>query len=441
MPSSDIGSTTAGDPYLPRSGNGGYHVESYELTLDYRVATNRLDARATILARSTQDLSRFSLDLVRLRTSRVRVDGAKQTRHRQTEGKLQVTPPRTIPAGTPFTVEIEYGGRPAPRRTRWGLIGWEELTDGVIVASQPSGAPSWFPCNDHPSDKASYRITVRVEEPYTVVANGNLLDHTVASGRGTWRFDQPEPTATYLATVQIGRYENQTIDLDRVPGNLAFASAAASRVRSDFGALGEMMNCFSQSFGPYPFAGYAVVVTEDELEIPLEAQGLAIFGSNHADGRAGSERLIAHELAHQWFGNSVGVATWQHIWLNEGFACYAEWLWSEYRGGRSADQLARTHYAELRRAPQDLSVADPGPDSMFDDRLYKRGALTLHALRCTLGDDEFFALLEEWTSAHRFSVATTDDFRELAGRRSPRPLNSLFDAWLVQHPLPPFPGD
>ena len=111
-----------------------------------------------------------------------------------------------------------------------------------------------------------------------------------------------------------------------------------------------MMKLFVKLFGPYPLStGYTVVVTDDDLEIPLEAQGISIFGANHCDGTRSSERLIAHELAHQWFGNSVTVRRWRDIWLHEGFACYAEWLWSEESGGRSADELGAALPPAARR--------------------------------------------------------------------------------------------
>ncbi|MFF1877836.1 M1 family metallopeptidase [Leifsonia sp. NPDC058230] len=434
------GAHTAGDPYLPRSGNGGYSVDSYDLDLRYRVATNRLDAKAVIEAHSTQELSSFSLDLVRLRAGKVRVDGARRTRFTQTQTKLIVTPEKPIAEGEAFTVEIEYAGSPAPRRSVWGLVGWEELTDGVIVASQPSGSPTWFPCNDHPSDRASYRIRVSTEEPYTVVANGTLVEHSFVSGRGTWHYECPEPTATYLATVQIGRYTRRRLELPEATVEFDFPRELESRVRADFAPLAEMVGFFSVVFGPYPFEQYRVIVTDDELEIPLEAQGAAIFGENHVDGEGGSERLIAHELAHQWFGNSVGLAGWRHIWLNEGFACYAEWLWSEHAGRESADTLARRYHAGLRALPQDLIVSDPGAAFMFDDRIYKRGALTVHALRLTVGEDAFFSLLRAWTDQNRFGVVTTDDFRAFVAEQTGTDLGALFTAWLDSEVLPDLPS-
>ena len=163
---------------------------------------------------------------------------------------------------------------------------------------------------------------------------------------------------------------------------------------------------------------------------------MSIFGSNHCDGTRSAERLIAHELAHQWFGNSVTVRRWRDIWLHEGFACYAEWLWSENSGGRSADELARQHHRRLVAEPQDLLLSDPGPADMFDDRVYKRGACALHALRGLIGDDNFFALLRDWTTRHRHGTVVTDDFTGLAANYAEVSLRPLWDAWLYSTEVP-----
>jgi aminopeptidase N len=434
-----VGAASAGDSYVPGHGNGGFSVTRYELDLDYRIPTNRLRGTATLHAHSSQTLARFSLDLAKLRVGRVRIEGQRAPRFTQTARKLVITPATPLPADADFTVVVEYAGAPGPTRSRWGSVGWEELSDGVLVAAQPSGAPSWYPVNDRVDDKASYGIRFRTDQAYTVICNGTLIDHRIASGQGHWHYEQPQPTASYLATVQIGRYQRATPSFDGVPGVIAYPRAIEAGVLTDFGAVGRMMALFQDRFGPYPFDDYTIVVTDDELEIPLEAQALAIFGANHADGEGGSERLIAHELAHQWFGNSVGLTTWKDIWLNEGFACYAEWLWSEHSGGMSADGWAQHYRRRLSALPRDLVLGDPGPELMFDDRVYKRGALTLHALRTTIGDTAFFNVLRDWTSAHRHGLATTEEFRELAGTQSNVPLDRLFEHWLFETSLPRLP--
>jgi aminopeptidase N len=210
-------------------------------------------------------------------------------------------------------------------------------------------------------------------------------------------------------------------------------------VATTFARQAEMMAVFTERFGPYPFAaGYTVVVCPESLELPLEAQGQAIFGANHLGGR--HERLVAHELAHQWFGNSITAASWRDIWLHEGFACYAEWIWSEASGGPSAEEHAATHHRRLRELPQDLVLADPGPRDLFDDRVYKRGALTLHVVRQTLGDDAFFDLLHRWSGAHGHGVASSSDFETLATDVAGRPLDALFDGWLRTAALPALSG-
>jgi aminopeptidase len=425
------------DPYLPRHGNPGYRVLHYDLDLDYKLSSNRLAGRAALTARATAPLPRFGLDLATsLRVSKVSVNGVRAKAFSQRDRKLRVAPATPLAGDARFSVEVRYVGNPKPMTGAWGEVGWEELTEGVIVASQPNGAPSWFPCNDHPSDKASYRITFTTDSPYRVVANGSLVSRQVRSGRTTWVYDQPEPMASYLATIQVGRYELDQLDTSSVWQLAAVPPRLRSAAARDFGRQPAMMTLFERLFGRYPFAAYTVVVTDDELEIPVEAQGLSIFGANHVDGHRGSERLVAHELAHQWFGNSLTVARWQDIWLNEGFACYAEWLWSEESGGSSADQHATSTRRRLAALPQDLVIADPGVKLMFDDRVYKRGALTLHTLRRTLGDEPFFILLTEWTELNRHGLVTTSGFIALAERHNGAALTDFFNSWLYRAELP-----
>ncbi|GIF72990.1 aminopeptidase [Asanoa siamensis] len=424
------------EPYLARHGNTGYRTTHYDLDLDYRVGPARLAGRATISAVADRTLPEISLDLGIFRVDQVLVDGVA-ARHSHRAGKLRIRPARPLPAGAPFTVTVRYAGTPKPIPSRWGDLGWERLDDGALVASQPTGAPSWFPCNDHPADKASYRIAVTAQARHTVVANGRLASRETRANRTTWVYEQPAPMPTYLATVQIGRYALVDLAAGPVPQRAAVPPRLVSPMAHDFARQPEMMTTFARVFGPYPFGEYAVVVVDEELEVPVEAHGLSIFGANHVDGRRGSERLVAHELAHQWFGNSLTVADWRHIWLNEGFAKYAEWLWSELSGG----EPARVHAARSRRLlvglPQDLRVADPGERRMFDDRVYQRGALTLHALRLAMGDATFFALVRDWSRTHQHGTVTTEAFTTMARRHTAVPLDALFTAWLYEPTLPP----
>ncbi|WP_336647723.1 M1 family metallopeptidase [Microbacterium sp. MMO-10] len=431
------------DDYTPHSGDRRYRVEHYDLRIDYRLGSNRLDGVALVHGRVLEPTKSISLDLVGLRATKVqapRGGAGKGGRigFTQTDRKLKVALGRELAPGDPFELAVSYGGAPRPRRTRWGTLGWEELEDGAIVASQPIGAPSWFPCNDHPGDKATYRLTVTTDPGYAVAA-AEPVSTATKGGRTTWVFERRTPTPTYLATVQIGKYVARGMDLAGVEGQVLHPAALTARVDADLAPLPQMMAVFAEAFGPYPLSSYRLVVTADDLEIPLEAQGMGVFGANHIDGRGSLERLIAHELAHQWFGNSVGVERWRDIWLNEGFACYAEWIWSERSGGHSAHAKALGHWAALAAEPQDLVLSDPGPELMFDDRVYKRGALLLHALRLTVGDETFFRILREWTSRFAAATATTADFRLLAAEIAGRRLEAFFDAWLDATALPRLP--
>ncbi len=461
LPTGGTGSRPAGpardlpDPYTPGHGSADYDVSRYELDLDYRVSSNRLTGHATITARATVTLATISLNLDGLRVLKVQLNGRRVRQFTHRGGRLIITPERPLPSGSGFSLDIRYGGTPAPLRGSWGEVGWEELTDGVLVAGQPTGAPSWFPCNDHPGQKASFGYTITTDANYRVICNGVLVSHIGKASRETWVFDQPEPMASYLATVQIGRYDLRPLTVaGDAPARQAARSAGPRPVlqylaappalmataQTAFARQGHIMEVFEACFGPYPFPTYTAVVADDELEIPLEAQSLSVFGPNHLTQDWESQRLIAHELAHQWFGNSLTITTWADIWLHEGFACYAEWLWSEASGSSTAADRARTAWRGLSVSPQDIVVGNPGPEDMFDDRVYKRGALAVHSLRRAAGDALFFAFLRAWTDEYRFGSVTTADLCATADRICAAipgfDARTVLTPWLYRLPLP-----
>ena len=201
------------DPYLPAAGNHGYRVTRYDLDLTYKVPANHLQGTATITATATEPLKAFTLDLSpHLQVSKVSLEPGKLSRFSNSRGKLTIKPEVPIEVGGAFTVTVRYSGNPRPIRGTWGEVGWEELTDGVLVANQPNGAASWFPCDDHPASKAPFRIRLTTNSDYRAVVTGTLVEKTRRGSMTTWVYDLPYPTSTYLVTVNIGRYDHLVID-------------------------------------------------------------------------------------------------------------------------------------------------------------------------------------------------------------------------------------
>lgn len=431
--------SAAPDPYLPGHGDVGYEVVHYDLELDYKVATNRLAGRATLTIRALSPLTAVRVDLSRLTVDRVRVGGAPPRKVTPKDRGFVVKLAEPLPEGAVTTVEVSYKGKPQPVPGAHGPAGWEELTDGVLVASQPYGAPSFFPCNDRADNKATYTISVTAEADYRVVATGRPMGSSTHAGRTRWTFDESAPTAPYLVSVAIGRLDEDPLvgAGDRTvvvrPRRLRLSKSTPFRM------LPEMMESLESWFGPYPFQSYRAVVVDDALDIPMEAQDMAIFGTNHLAQTWDNERLVVHELAHQWFGNAVTAARLRDIWLHEGFACYAEWLWSEQRGLATADVRAAQHRTALAALDQPAPLSDPGLAHMFDDWVYKRGALMLHALRGALGKDAFFVLAREWVARYSGGTASTADFIALAATYSRHDLQPVFSAWLDALKLPKLP--
>ncbi|WP_433793390.1 M1 family metallopeptidase [Actinoplanes sp. CA-252034] len=433
------GADGAGDPYFPKYGNGGYDVGGYDLSLRYDPSAGRLEGTATITATATQDLSRFNLDLAGLDATEVTVDGVA-ARSSADGSELVVTPAAGIPDGRGFTVVIAYAGTPAPTENdTLGTSGWlRDGGKGAVALGQPESASTWFPVNDHPSDKATFRLAMTVPDGVEVIANGVPGPKDTANGLTTWRWTEASPMASYLATVVIGQYRiTESTHAGRpmiiaVPESLPADGAAAKSLAR----TGEITDFLETRFGPYPFgANGGVVVDEEQIRYALETQSRPVYGNTFfLTGE--NTGVVAHELGHQWFGDSVALARWQDIWLNEGFATYAEWLWSEHSGEQTAQQIFDRRYASFNWAE---TPGDPTPRRLFSNAVYQRGGMTVHALRKTLGDDAFFKLVKTWTAEHRDGNVTTDQFVKAASTAAGRDLSTFFDAWLTAKTQPPNP--
>ncbi|MEG2422182.1 M1 family metallopeptidase [Glutamicibacter sp.] len=427
------------DEYTKHHGSPTYTVEHYDLSLVIKLASNLLDGRAMLRIRAVEDINEVALNLSGLKIIKATCQGRKVPVAKK-HHRMVVSLPAVVKAGERVELNLRYAGSPQAENGLWGELGWEELTDGILVSGQPVGASTWYPCNDHPSHKSSYRFEISADAGYRVVANGQLVDHRRSASRETWVYEQREPMASYLATVQIGRYSQIPFDEG---GHLVAYSVPGTEVpvRGAFAKQTAMAELFERKFGPYPFESYKIVVVDDELEIPLEAQGLSIFGKNHLSLQWEAQRLIAHEFAHQWFGNSLTPGRWKDIWLNEGFACFSEWVYSEEAQVMALDERARHAWAMLEGLPQDIMVGDPGPQDMFDDRVYKRGALALYALMRRLGETDFYTMLRQWTATHQHSTVSTQEFADLLGHYAPaEEIQDILDAWLFSEALPPFPA-
>jgi hypothetical protein len=639
------GAAGVGDPYYPLDGNGGYDVQHYDLDVGYDPPTDQLTGVATISAKATQNLSRFDLDLVGLSVRSITVNGRRASWKRDGQ-ELVVTPSRGLRKHDRYTVKIRYDGVPAELGDpALGLSGFIHEPDGQIVAGQPHAASSWFPVNDHPSDKASYTFHVTVPKDLDVIANGLLKGKQRRGPLTRWTWDEKAPMASYLATVNSGHfdvtsfkdkgrsyvnaihedlfkpfaeprtgsqyaysqlandsykrlahtidvpaggadlsfqiarnteeswdhvfveahhpgqddwttlpdanghtsqepgahcefeglephpfllhyltlpttedgpcastgttgewwaasgasdgYENWDIDLSAYaggpvevsisyvsdvtiqrpgvyiddvvvstgqgttsfeddgdaldgwtvpgppegsPGNTndwtvgsTFAGGAAGpSVKASLDRLPEILAFLSTKFGSYPFnAAGGIVPNDDRLGFALETQTRPLYSPGFFGGGENTS-VVSHENTHQWFGDSLSVKQWKDLWLNEGFATYAEWLWSEHEGGPSVQE----NYDFYRTIPADedgfwgAPTADPGVDDLFGAAVYDRGALVLHTLRLAVGDATFFRILKTWAATHKYGNVSTPEFTALAEKLSGKNLDALFDTWL-----------
>lgn len=437
------GASGLGDRIFPGAGNGGYQVTHYDLAVTSKKG-DRISGLTTMTATSDQALSRFNLDLRKsMKVASVTVDGS-EARFQQQRSELIITPSAPLPAGAEFQVQTRYRGKPRADIRGLGYpTGWIPTSDGAWVANQPLGTSTWFPSNNHPSDKASFTFRITVPKGREVVANGVMVGKRSQGKRTTYVWQQVEPMATYLVTAEVGQFKILRGRMAGIPESTAYDPSFGKErrgIKRMRRTSASALRLFSQKFGPYPFASTGMIVDDpewDRIPYQLETQTRPLYR-----GVVGSE-VVAHEVAHQWFGDSVTPAAWEDVWLNEAMAQWSTWLWRSHRAGKAGKSLQSSFKALYRaRGPGsplwDFVIARPSaePGQLFNLAIYDRGAMTMEALRQKIGSPDFFRILREWNAHFRYGNADTADFTALCEEISGEDLSTFFKAWIYSSGKP-----
>ncbi|MQA11366.1 MAG: M1 family peptidase [Pseudonocardiaceae bacterium] len=426
------GSSGAGDSYYPNDGNGGYDVTDYHVAVDYTPESGRLDGDTTVTATGTDRLARFNLDLTGLRVNSVEVNG-KEAGFRRRGGELVITAPVPIEAGTRFQARVRYAGRPKPLDSgELGTSGWQRSrSGGAFAIGQPHSATAWYPVNDTPRDKATFRLTARVPSGWSVVSNGAEGHTDSANGWTTYRWMERNPIASYLTTIGVDRW---TLDRSRLRDGTPVVNAyapGAEHKRSVQRRLPEVLEFLSGKFGEYPQSAAGGIFLAEDVGYSLETQTRPTYTWS-----SDLETLV-HESAHEWYGNSVSLRSWADICLNECVASYAQWLWSEAKEGKNLNADYRRAIDRYRDDSDFWSskLYDPGAGHEFEG-VYDKGILAMHALRMRIGDQAFNRVLREWPARHRGGNATLPGFERFVQRVSGDDLRGFFDAWFRGTEIP-----
>lgn len=424
-------SNTVEDRVYPKVGDPGVDALHYALALDWDPGTRTLHATERLDFRSTTDADEFRLDFAPpLKPSAVAVDGEKAAY--QHDGKdLVVDHPVT--ANGEYTLTIRYSGRPEPvpapvQRTDFSSTGWTVTDDGgVWTMQEPYGAYSWYAVNDQPSDKALYDVTIDAPSPMVGVSNGELLGRRENGGRTVthWRLD--EPASSYLVTVAIGDF---TMTRDRSSSGVPltyWTPADEPQLIARMRKAPAELDWLEDKLGPYPFDTLGFLVVDSKSG--METQTMITLGDTRY---ATSPVVLAHEMAHHWYGDDVTPVDWRDVWMNEGMATYVQAVWASEHGGTPLEQQMdywATFDTRLRE-----EAGPPGfyhEDSFGSGNVYYIPAVMWDELRKKLGDDEFWKLVRAWPASHEYANANYAEITSWWSEQSGQDLQDFFNAWIL----------
>ena len=432
------GAVGIGDPYFPQDGNGGIDVLHYDVRDRYSFGSGRLAGRTRLDVRATQDLSRFNLDFL-LPVRSVTVDGRPARFRASGDHELRIRPATAIADGAQFRVVVRYAGVPAIEISH-GESNWLANDTEVVAMNEPHMATWWFPANDHPRDKASFDIRITVPSGKDVVANGVPVGERNRHGRTTAHWRAVEPMAPYLAFFAAGEFEKRSVSCHGITNYVAVSKQRPVVARGEAAKELADQTCtiitaFESVLGPYPFSAMGGLVTSLPVAFALENQTRPTYPSLAGPGPG----LMAHELAHQWFGDSVSVSNWRDIWLNEGFAQFLQTYYvTEVVGGGSMQNWLVENYKTFSSEAGlwKLSIDNPGPARLFDGAVYLRGSMAVQALRHRIGDVAFWTVLRTWVAQRAYANGSVADFEALAASVSGQDLTAFFHAWLTAPVVP-----
>lgn len=416
----------------------GFDVQKYELTLTINQSTHQINGNVLATVLAEQNLTSLPYELVGLTVSSVLVNGSPAS-YTHTGGVINIA--LNIPAGQTFTTQVYYSGTPQLSGAPYN-IGMIFSANTVFTISDPDAARYWWPCYDHPWDKAIVDLHITMRSDWKVAANGirtSIVDN--GNGTSTTHWIGENPMTTYLVCVTCGPYQEINQSSGDVPIQSFVLSSQYNNALVDFARLPEIVNYFSQVFGPYPFEKYGQAVVSMSTYGAMEHQTMTTLGNFIITGTGAYELIIAHELAHQWYGNAVSFLTFKDVWLSEGFATYSEHLWTDKIFGwpSAAAYVASSYHQyylnwEAGAGPQ--TIYNPSFGNYFAPPSYEKAASVLHMLRLKIGNADFFQLLQDWFTTYRDGNVVTAEFQAMAEQISGQDLDQFFNQWIYGSGIP-----